>query len=105
MLGTSSPAPFLLAPVGVLSIAHEEGELAVARASAATEVPLILSSAASHSIEEVAEAMGDAARWFQLYWVNDREVAASLVDRAEAAGYGAVVVTSTRRCSVGGSAT
>jgi lactate 2-monooxygenase len=93
VLGTSSPAPFLLAPVGVLSIAHEEGELAVARASAATEVPIILSSAASHSIEEVAEAMGDAARWFQLYWVNDREVAASLVRRAEASGYGAVVVT------------
>jgi lactate 2-monooxygenase len=93
LLGTSSPAPFLLAPVGVLSIAHEDGELAVARASAATEVPLILSSAASHSIEEVAEAMGDAARWFQLYWVNDREVAASLVGRAEASGYGAVVVT------------
>ena len=93
VLGTSSPAPFLLAPVGVLSLAHEEGELAVARASAATEVPLILSSAASHSIEEVAEAMGDAARWFQLYWVNDREVAASLVARAEASWYGAVVVT------------
>ena len=93
VLGTSSPAPFLLAPVGVLSLAHEEGELAVARASAATEVPLILSSAASHSIEDVAEAMGDAARWFQLYWVNDREVAASLVARAEASGYGAVVVT------------
>ena len=93
VLGTSSPAPFLLAPVGVLSIAHEEGELAVARASAATEVPMILSSAASHSIEEVAEAMGDAARWFQLYWVNDREVVASLVQRAEASGYGAVVVT------------
>jgi lactate 2-monooxygenase len=93
VLGTSSPAPFLLAPVGVLSIAHEEGELAVARASAATEVPMILSSAASHSIEDVAEAMGDSDRWFQLYWVNDREVAASLVARAEASGYGAVVVT------------
>jgi lactate 2-monooxygenase len=93
VLGTSSPAPFLLAPVGVLSIAHEDGELAVARASAATEVPMILSSAASHSIEEVAEAMGDSERWFQLYWVNDREVAASLVARAEASGYGAVVVT------------
>jgi lactate 2-monooxygenase len=93
LLGTSSPAPVLLAPVGVLSIAHKDGELAVARASAATEVPIILSSAASHSIEEVAEAMGDAARWFQLYWVNDREVAASLVGRAEASGYGAVVVT------------
>ena len=93
VLGTSSPAPFLLAQVGVLSIAHEEGELAVARASAATGVPMILSSAASHSIEQVAETMGDAARWFQLYWVNDREIAASLVSRAEASGYGAIVVT------------
>ena len=93
VLGTGSPAPFLLAPVGVLSIAHAEGELAVARASAATGVPLILSSAASHSIEEVAEAMGDAPRWFQLYWVNDREIAASFVRRAEAAGFAAIVVT------------
>jgi lactate 2-monooxygenase len=93
VLGTRLPLPFLLAPVGVLSIAHPEGEVAVARASAATGVPLILSSAASHSIEEVAEAMGGAQRWFQLYWINDREVAASLVSRAEAAGFSAVVVT------------
>jgi lactate 2-monooxygenase len=93
VLGTSSPAPFLLAPIGVLSIAHAEGELAVARAAAATGVPMVLSSAASHSIEEVAEAMGDAQRWFQLYWVNDRDVAVSLVERAEAAGYAAIVVT------------
>jgi lactate 2-monooxygenase len=93
VLGTTSPAPFLLAPIGVLSIAHAEGELAAARAAAATGVPMVLSSAASHSIEEVAEAMGGAQRWFQLYWVNDRDVAVSLVERAEAAGYGAIVVT------------
>ena len=93
VLGTSSPFPFLLAPVGVLSIAHPEGELAPARAAAEARVPFILSSAASHSIEEIAEAMGDAPRWFQLYWVNDREVVASLVRRAEAAGYAAIVVT------------
>jgi isopentenyl diphosphate isomerase/L-lactate dehydrogenase-like FMN-dependent dehydrogenase len=93
ILGTPSPGPFLLAPVGVLSIADAGGEVAVARAAAATGVPLILSSAASHSIEQVAEAMGDARRWFQLYWINDRDVAASFVARAEAAGYGAIVVT------------
>jgi lactate 2-monooxygenase len=93
VLGTRSPAPFLLAPIGVLSIAHPEGELAVARAAAATGVPMVLSSAASHSIEEVAEAMGGAPRWFQLYWVSDREVTLSLVQRAEAAGYSAIVVT------------
>src|ERR671910_925590 len=93
VLGTRSPAPFLLAPIGVLSIAHAEGELAVVRAAAATGVPMVLSSAASHSLEEVAEAMGDAPRWVQLYWVSDREIVASLVDRAAAAGYAAIVVT------------
>jgi lactate 2-monooxygenase len=93
VLGTRSPAPFFLAPVGVLSIAHADGELAVARAVAATGVPLVLSTAASHSIEEVAEATGSGARWFQLYWVNDREVTLSLVGRAADAGYSALVVT------------
>jgi lactate 2-monooxygenase len=93
VLGTSSPAPFFLAPVGVLSIAHPDGELAAARGAAAEGIPYILSSAASHSIEEIAETMGGAPRWFQLYWINDRDVAASFVRRAEAAGYGAIVMT------------
>jgi lactate 2-monooxygenase len=93
VLGTQSPFPFFLAPVGVLSIAHTDGELAPARAAAALRVPFILSSAASHSIEEIAAAMGDAPRWFQLYWVSDREVVESLVHRAEASGYSAIVVT------------
>jgi lactate 2-monooxygenase len=93
VLGTRSEAPYLLAPIGVLAVAHADAELGVARASAATGVPLILSSAASSSIERVAEELGDAPRWFQLYWTSDRDVAASLVDRAAAAGYGALVVT------------
>jgi lactate 2-monooxygenase len=93
VLRTRSPFPFLLAPVGVLSIAHPDGELAPARAAAAAGVPFVLSTAASHSLEEIADAMGDAPRWFQLYWVSNREVVASLVRRAEAAGYGAIVVT------------
>jgi lactate 2-monooxygenase len=91
VLGLRSPAPFLLAPLGVLSIAHEEAEVGVARASASSGVPMILSSAATHSLEEVAAT--NAPRWFQLYWVNDREICASFVSRAEAAGYGAIVVT------------
>ncbi len=93
VLGTPSAAPFLLAPIGVLTIAHAEGELAAARAAAASGIPFVLSSAASHSIEEIAEALGDAPRWFQLYWVSDREICASFVERAAAAGYGAIVVT------------
>jgi lactate 2-monooxygenase len=91
LLGMHSPAPFFLAPVGVLSIAHEEAEVGVGKASASSGVPMLLSSAATHSMEEVA-ATG-ASRWFQLYWVNDREICASFVQRAEAAGYGAIVVT------------
>jgi isopentenyl diphosphate isomerase/L-lactate dehydrogenase-like FMN-dependent dehydrogenase len=91
VLGTRSPGPFLLAPIGVLSIAHEDGELGVARAAASSGVPMLLSSAATHSIEEVADT--NAPRWFQLYWVNDREICESFVRRAEAAGYGAIVVT------------
>ena len=91
VLGMRSPAPFLLAPIGVLSIAHEAGEVGVAQAAAASRVPMVLSSASTHSLEEIAET--NAPRWFQLYWVNDREICASFVQRAEAAGYGAIVVT------------
>ena len=91
ILGLRSPAPFLLAPLGVLSIAHEEAEVGVALAAASTGVPIVLSSAATHSLEDVA-ATG-APRWFQLYWVSDREICASLVRRAADAGYGAIVVT------------
>jgi isopentenyl diphosphate isomerase/L-lactate dehydrogenase-like FMN-dependent dehydrogenase len=91
VLGTRSPAPFFLAPVGVLSIAHEEAEVGAAKASASSGVPLLLSSAATHSIEQVAET--NAPRWFQLYWVNDRAICESFVHRAEQAGYGAIVVT------------
>jgi lactate 2-monooxygenase len=91
VLGLHSPAPFLLAPVGVLSIAHPDAEVAVGKASASSGVPLILSSAATNSLDEVAET--NAPRWYQLYWVNDREICASFVRRAEAAGYGAIVVT------------
>jgi lactate 2-monooxygenase len=88
------PAPVLLAPVGVQSIVHEDGELATARACAATGVPYIHSTAASHSIEDAAEANGEGGtRWFQLYWPADPELAKSFLDRAEAAGYGAIVVT------------
>jgi lactate 2-monooxygenase len=77
----------------VLSIAHADGELAPARAAAAARVPFILSTAASHSIEEIGDVMGDAPRWFQLYWVSDRDVVQSLVRRAEAARFSAIVVT------------
>jgi lactate 2-monooxygenase len=93
VLGTPMPAPVMLAPVGVQSIVHPDAELAASRAAASLGLPFILSTAASHTIEEVAEAMGEASRWYQLYWPKDRDLAASFVHRAEQAGYGAVVVT------------
>src|ERR1700730_1072073 len=93
VLGTSSPTPFFLAPVGVLSAARPDGDLAVARAAAAAGVPWLVSTAASTPMEAIAAARGAAPRWYQLYWVNDREVVASLVHRAEAAGYAAIVLT------------
>jgi lactate 2-monooxygenase len=93
LLGTTMPAPVMLAPVGVLSIVHPEGELAVARAAAAAGLTMVVSTASSHTMEEIAAQAPDASRWYQLYWPSDRDLAASFVRRAEAVGYGAVVVT------------
>ena len=93
LLGQSLPAPVLLAPVGVQSMLHPEAELAVARAARSLGVPMVLSCVSSTPLEKVAEALGDSPRWFQLYWPKDPALAASLVGRAERAGYSAVVVT------------
>jgi lactate 2-monooxygenase len=94
VLGTAMPAPLMLAPIGVQKIVHEEGELATARAAASVGVPMIASTASHFTIEEIAEAGGaEAPRWFQLYWPAEPELLESFVGRAEAAGYGAIVVT------------
>jgi lactate 2-monooxygenase len=93
VLGTSMPTPVMLAPVGVQSIVHPDGELAVGRAAAAKGLPFILSTAASHTLEDVAEAVGPASRWYQLYWPKDRDLAESFVARASEAGYEAIVLT------------
>jgi lactate 2-monooxygenase len=94
VLGTAMPAPLMLAPIGVQKVVADEGELATARAAAAVGAPMIVSTASHFSLEEIATAGGDGApRWFQLYWATNRELVASFVDRAERAGYGAIVVT------------
>lgn len=92
VLGTELPAPVGLAPIGVQTIVHPEGELAVARAAAALGLPMAVSTVSSRTLEEIAAAAG-GPKWFQLYWPGDREFAASLLARAEAAGYQAVLVT------------
>jgi isopentenyl diphosphate isomerase/L-lactate dehydrogenase-like FMN-dependent dehydrogenase len=93
LFGKTIAAPILTAPVGVQSIMHPDGELAVARATAELGLPMVLSTASSYSLEEVAEANGDGVRWFQLYWPNDEDVCASFLSRAKAAGYSALVIT------------
>ncbi|WLR60013.1 lactate 2-monooxygenase [Guptibacillus hwajinpoensis] len=93
LFGQMLPSPILVAPVGVQSIIHQKGELASAKAAASMGIPYIASSASSHSMEEIADAIGDAPKWFQLYWSRDPEIAKSFVQRAEHAGYSAIVVT------------
>jgi L-lactate dehydrogenase (cytochrome) len=93
VLGTAMPAPLMLAPIGVQKVVHEDGELATARAAAEVGVPMVVSTNSHFTLEEIAAAGGEAPRWFQLYWPNDRDLAESFVARAEAAGYGAIVLT------------
>jgi lactate 2-monooxygenase len=93
LFGQRLPAPLLLGPVGVLELAHRDADLAVARAAAAEGVPLVFSNQASRPMEECAEAMGAAPRWFQLYWSTSNDLVESLVARAEACGCAAIVVT------------
>ena len=93
VLGARLSAPVLLGPVGVQGIVHPEAEVASGHAAAALGVPFILSTLSSRSMEDVAQAMGAAPRWFQLYWGKDPEVTASMLQRAEKAGYSALVVT------------
>jgi len=93
LFGRRIPSPVLLGPVGVQGVVHSDGDVASARAASSLGVPFVLSTLASFSIEEVAAASGAAPRWFQLYWGKDPEITASMLQRAEASGYSALVVT------------
>ena len=93
VLGTTLQAPVMLGPVGVLEIVHPDAEGAAARAAAAAGVGMVLSCVSSTPMEDVAKELGDAPRWFQLYPPSDPALGHSLVERAEAAGYGAIVMT------------
>lgn len=93
LFGARLPAPVMLAPIGVLEMAHREADLAVARAAARLRVPFVFSNQASVAMEVCAAAMGDAPRWFQLYWSKDDALVESFVRRAEACGCGAIVLT------------
>jgi lactate 2-monooxygenase len=92
VLGTEMPAPLALAPVGAQELLHPEGDLASARAAAAVGLPMAVSTVSSATLEAIAHA-APGPKWFQLYWPGDLEIMQSLVARAAAAGYRAVIVT------------
>ena len=93
VLGTESSMPLFVAPTAFQRTVHPDGELAMARAAAAAGTVMCLSTFATATIEEVAEAASGAPRWFQLYWSSDRGFVRDVVQRAEAAGSSAVLVT------------
>src|SRR5436305_561816 len=93
VLGTPVSMPVLLGPAAFQRLAHAEGELATARAAAAAETIMCLSTFATFSAADVAAAAPEGRRWFQLYVYKDRGVTRSLVEQAVEAGYDAIVVT------------
>ncbi|OQN96127.1 hypothetical protein B0A48_18042 [Cryoendolithus antarcticus] len=95
LFGTKYASPILVAPVGVQKIMHADAETATAKACEKVGVPMILSTAATRTIEEVATANGAGDRWYQLYWPKPQEeaITASLLRRAKANGFKVLVVT------------
>ena len=95
LFGHRFPTPIFMAPIGVIGICAQDGhgDLAAARASAATGIPVMASTLSNDPLEQVREACGPTPAFFQLYTPRDPAVAESLVHRAEAAGYKAIVVT------------
>ncbi len=93
LFGRRLRTPLLLAPIGAAGIVRRDADVLVARAAASVGVPLVISSQGSSPMEETAAAMGDAPRWFQLYWSTDEALVDSFIRRAEAVGADALVVT------------
>ncbi len=95
LFGMTLSSPVFMAPIGVIGLCAQDGhgDLATARAAARTGVPMVASTLSVDPMEQVAAEFGDTPGLFQLYTPTDRDLAASLVHRAEAAGYSGVVVT------------
>ena len=94
LLGAAVATPIGVSPLAAQALAHPEAEVATARAAARAGAMFCLSTVSSRSLEEVAAAVPAAApRWFQLYVNEDIAFTRRLVERAEAAGYGAIVLT------------
>jgi len=92
-LGQSSSLPIAIAPMAAQEMAHPHAEAEMLAGAAAAGIPFCLSTSSSMTMEVVARAAPDATRWFQLYVIRDLAYSRTLVERAEAAGYGAIVLT------------
>ncbi|MEV0464681.1 lactate 2-monooxygenase [Nocardia tengchongensis] len=95
LFGSTWDAPIFMAPVGVIGLCAQDGhgDLATAKAAARTGVPMVASTLTVDPMEDVAAEFGDTPGFFQLYTPTDRDLAASLVERAERAGFKGIVVT------------
>jgi lactate 2-monooxygenase len=95
VFGKRYASPLMLCPIGVIGICAQDGhgDIATAKAAAATGVPMIASTLMNDPLETVAQALGEGDAFFQLYTPKDRDLAESFVRRAEAAGYKGIVVT------------
>jgi isopentenyl diphosphate isomerase/L-lactate dehydrogenase-like FMN-dependent dehydrogenase len=93
VLGKAVTAPIVVAPTAFQRLAHPEGETAMARAAASAGTIMCLSTLATSTPEEVAEAAPGATRWFQVYVYRQREVTWSFVERALSAGFSALLLT------------
>ena len=96
LLGVRRPHPVLVAPTAFQQLAHPDGEVGIARAAAATDTVMCVSTLASTGAGELAAAVPGAPRWFQLYAFADPGVTRELVDSASAHGYEALVITVDR---------
>ena len=95
LFGMRLPSPLFMSPIGVIGLCAQDGhgDLATARAAALTGVPMVASTLTVDPVEAVAAEFKATPGFFQLYTPTDRELAASLVGRAERAGFKAIVVT------------
>jgi len=93
LFGQKIPSPILTCPIGVLEMIDDDADMAVGRATASLDIPMIISNQASYPMEEITADMGDSPRWFQLYWSKSNDLVKSLVQRAEKSGCSAIVVT------------
>ncbi|MEU8175874.1 alpha-hydroxy-acid oxidizing protein [Microbispora hainanensis] len=95
LCGTRLPSPVFMAPIGVIGVCAQDGhgDLACARASARTHVPFFAATLSADPMEDVAAELGGTPGFFQLYTPPDRDLAASLVHRAEAVGFKGIAVT------------